>query len=29
MVVVGLLASGLGVTYAADFMAEKEASPTI
>lgn len=29
MVVVGLLGSGLGVTYAADPMAEKEASPTI
>ena len=29
MVVVGLLSSGLSVTYAADPMAEKEASPTI
>jgi hypothetical protein len=26
---VGLLNSGLGVTYAADSLAEKEASPTI
>ena len=29
MLVVGLLISGLGVTYAADSLAEKEASPTI
>lgn len=29
MLVVGLLGSGIGVTYAADPMAEKEASPTI
>jgi hypothetical protein len=29
MLVVGLLGSGLGVTYAANPMAEKEASPTI
>ena len=29
MLMVGLLGSGVGVTYAADPMAEKEASPTI
>ncbi|MDK2745265.1 MAG: hypothetical protein NDI90_20385 [Nitrospira sp. BO4] len=29
MLVVGLLGSGIGVTYAADPMTEKEASPTI
>ncbi len=29
VLVVGLLCSGIGVTYAADPMAEKEASPTI
>ncbi len=29
MIAVGLLGSGLGVTYAADPMAEKEATPTI
>ena len=29
MLMVGLLGSGMGVTYAADPMAEKEASPTI
>lgn len=29
MFVVGLLGGGIGVTYAADTMAEKEASPTI
>jgi len=29
MLMVGLLGSGVGVTYAADAMAEKEASPTI
>jgi hypothetical protein len=29
MLVVGLLGTGIGVTYAADTMAEKEASPTI
>ncbi|UVT16434.1 MAG: hypothetical protein H8K03_05215 [Nitrospira sp.] len=29
MLVVGLLGSGAGMTYAADPMAEKEASPTI
>lgn len=29
MLVVGLLGAGMGVTYAADPMAEKEASPTI
>jgi hypothetical protein len=29
MLVVGLLGSGIGVIYAADSMAEKEASPTI
>lgn len=29
LVVVGLLSSGIGVTYAADPMGEKEASPTI
>jgi hypothetical protein len=29
MLVVGLLISGLGVTYAADSLAEKDASPTI
>jgi exosome complex RNA-binding protein Csl4 len=29
MLVIGLLISGLGVTYAADSLAEKEASPTI
>ena len=29
MLVVGLLGLGIGVTYAADSMAEKEATPTI
>lgn len=29
MVVVGLLSGGMGVSYAADSLAEKEASPTI
>ena len=29
MIVVGLLSSGLGMTYAADSLAEKEATPTI
>jgi hypothetical protein len=29
MLVVGVLGSGAGVTYAGDVMAEKEASPTI
>ena len=29
IVVVGILISGLGMTYAADSLAEKEASPTI
>ena len=29
MLVAGLLSFGIGVTYAADTMAEKEASPTI
>ena len=29
MLMMGLLGSGMGVTYAADPMAEKEASPTI
>ncbi|UVT20349.1 MAG: hypothetical protein H8K03_21710 [Nitrospira sp.] len=29
MVMIGLLGSGAGMTYAADPMAEKEASPTI
>ncbi len=29
MLVVGLLGSGIGMTYAADPMAEKEATPTI
>ncbi|UVT20322.1 MAG: hypothetical protein H8K03_21555 [Nitrospira sp.] len=29
MIAVGLLGSGIGMTYATDSMAEKEASPTI
>jgi len=29
MLMVGLLGTGMGVTYAADPIAEKEASPTI
>jgi hypothetical protein len=29
MLIMGLLGSGIGVTYAVDLMADKEASPTI